>query len=417
MTLLVCIAANGCGGSDDVPPPDEQPAVLQPNVMVLPDDGTVTLSAVTDSSVTVQGSAASIAPGAVIVSAAGSGMARKVISVTALSDAFVCQTENASLTDIFKEVHLKLRRQISPADALSIDVVDGFEYVPPTAAPGRSLLEFNFKYTNEFPGSVADSLKMSTSADAKFKIELGVDVEIEDGALIKFSVVPAIITSTSFEMAYKAKFEKKYPEEPLTYARIEVRPLLFWIGPVPVVVQPKVTFSGQLAVSVEGGAKMKGECSSTYRGGTVYDAVADTWTPIREAVTSGTLASAPSAYVNAEASLSLAQIGFELLFYGVVGPKLELDAGKLSAKWEAKESPDLSSKLSCTLGFSLTGVVKGDAFGKNVSYSFGPKIEAEYTLFEKTFMPGNGDVEVRSPVSRVSSGFDLSKELLSGGVR
>ncbi len=378
-----------------LPPPQER-TVLQPGVVVLSQDGSVTLAALTDTSMTVRGLVGVLAPGNVIVSGEGLGLARKVISATPSTDGIVCQTENASLTDIFEEAHIRLKRQVTPADLANIEVMEGWDYVPPSPEASRSLIEFNFKYTNTFPGAEVDHSKMKTSADAKFKIELGVDVEIEDGALIKFTVAPTIVASTSLDMGFSKPWVKKYPVNPAPYAKLDIRPLVFFVGVVPIVIQPNLNLSAEFGVSVEGGAKVKVEHSATYRAGVTYDAVADQWTPIREITTAGTVTESPNAYVNAEASLSLAKIGLELLLYDVIGPKLEIDAGKLSAKWESKTVPDLSSKLSCGLSLSITGEVKGDAFGKSVTYSFGPKIEFEYPLYEKTFEPGNGDIEIRS---------------------
>ncbi len=400
LSLFVCIllafVIGGCGGKASISPPAPERVVLQPGVLVLPLDGSVTLTDLTPSTMFIRGPLSGVGPGTVIISGEGSGIARKVIAVAPSGGGIACQTENASLTDIFRTAHIRIQRQITPADIAKMDVMNGWTYSPPAAVPVRSLIEFEFKYTNAFPGAEADGTKFSTSANAKLKIDLGIEVVIEEGALTKFTVAPTISSSTSLEMGFKQKWEKKYPETPTPYATLAVRPLLFFIGPVPVVVQPNLTLSAEFGMKVEEGATVKLEHSATFRAGATYDAVADQWTPVREITTAGSVTPTPNTFVNAEASLSLAKVGFELLLYNVVGPKLAIDVGKLGAKWEAKTSPDYSAKLSCGLSLSVTGEVKGDGFGKAVTYSFGPKIEFEYPLYEKTFFPGEGDIDIRT---------------------
>jgi hypothetical protein len=365
--------------------------------VVLPEDGSVTLSDVNEGSFTVHG--LDVEPGMVLVSGTDAGLARKIVSVSAAGDGYVCATQNAALTDIFQEARIRLKRAITPADLASIEVAPGIQYNAPTIAT-RDPLEFAFKFEGTYPGAPGSLLSMSTSAEFKAQLELGLDVTIEDGALIDFTYAPSVAMSVTSELNFKGKMEKSYPKFPMDYAVMTIRPLIFLIGPVPVVVSPKVTLSTQLVISVEGGAKIKVDHTARYRSGVTYNAVYDQWIPIDESTYGGTVDPLFNAYIKAQAALSLAKVGFGVEVYGVAGPQISADVGKLTAEWEAQTSPDLSVKRSCSLGFSIAGEVKADIFGKRASFTIAPGLEKKFTFWEKTFMPGEGDIEIRSPGGR-----------------
>src|SRR5687767_2467957 len=95
---ILSLLIPGCGGGGSgEPDPNSSRVVLKPNVVVLPSDGSVALSGVTDSSVTLSGAAPVLLPGAILVSSSGAGMLRRVLSAASNAGMQVLQTEDASL--------------------------------------------------------------------------------------------------------------------------------------------------------------------------------------------------------------------------------------------------------------------------------------------------------------------------------
>jgi hypothetical protein len=395
MLLLCFVLAAGCGGREELPHPTEERTVLQPGVVVLPADGSVTISDITPTSMTVQGTVPELKSGSVVVSQEGAGLARRVLSVTSASAGTVCETESASLTDIFKEAHIRIQRPIRPSDVARVDVIEGVEYVPPPS--NRGGVEFGFKFAGTFPG-FHERAALTSSIDVKVSIDIGISVDIEEGALLRFTVAPTLGCVSSNELAALGKLERKFPEEPATYANLEITPIMFMVGPVPVMIGPKVTLAAQLVASLEGGAKIKLEQSGSLRAGATYDAVQNVWTPIFEEQFSANVDPVTNAYINAQASLSVAKVGFALDIYNVAGPKLTLDIFKSGVQWEAQTNPDFSVKRSCSLAFALAGELEAKIFGSSgASYSFGPGLEKKFNFWERTFAAGTGDIEIRTP--------------------
>src|SRR5688500_9371134 len=92
------------------------PAVVREGVRVLPDDGSLMIAAVTETTVTLRGTMPPMAVGNVIVSAQGEGLARRVMAITPSGADTVLTTAPAALTDIFAQGELVVDRVFGPDD-------------------------------------------------------------------------------------------------------------------------------------------------------------------------------------------------------------------------------------------------------------------------------------------------------------
>lgn len=79
---------------------------LQPGVVAIPDDGSVIISNLTPTSVTLWGKVPDLKPGAVIAGGPAPGIMRRVVSVTPSGNGVTLQTTDVALTDVFKTAHM-----------------------------------------------------------------------------------------------------------------------------------------------------------------------------------------------------------------------------------------------------------------------------------------------------------------------
>ena len=105
-----------CGGGNNSQSPSSTAVIVQPNVRVLPSDGSVTISNVTPTSVTLSGKVPALSPGIVLVSGQGEGMLRKVVSVASSGNSQVVQTVTATLPEVFKQADIKITKTFGPDD-------------------------------------------------------------------------------------------------------------------------------------------------------------------------------------------------------------------------------------------------------------------------------------------------------------
>lgn len=79
---------------------------LQPGVVPIPDDGSVVISNVTPTSITLSGNVPQLKPGSVIAGGPPPGVMRRVVSLGRSGNSVTLQTTDAALTDVFSSLHL-----------------------------------------------------------------------------------------------------------------------------------------------------------------------------------------------------------------------------------------------------------------------------------------------------------------------
>src|SRR5207302_1431709 len=105
--------------------------VPRENVIAVPDDGSVTISNVTDTGLTLEGTnpaIPAIKSGTVMVSAKGAGLAVKVKSITVSGTQTMLETEPARITDIFSELEIHQRRSLDSIDVASVVTAPGVTF-------------------------------------------------------------------------------------------------------------------------------------------------------------------------------------------------------------------------------------------------------------------------------------------------
>jgi hypothetical protein len=116
----------GCGGGGGTEPQGDfftaRNVVIKPNVFVIPEDGSVTVSGLTDSGLTLSGTLPTLTPGSMLVSGQGPGFIRRVMGVTPVGTTLSLITQTGSLEDVIESAEVRFRKKLNqePEDTIQV---------------------------------------------------------------------------------------------------------------------------------------------------------------------------------------------------------------------------------------------------------------------------------------------------------
>lgn len=160
--------------------------VVKPEVVVLPADGSVRLTNVTDNSVTLIGSVPPLQPGSAIVSGEGQGLLRRVKAAIPTEGGVIATTESAALVDVFQSAKVRLSKPMTASDWASVesplpgvtsrvisDRRQAEEGVSLEAAFNNAVLSVNLPGGLQVSGTIDGTARIGADIDFAFEISAG----------------------------------------------------------------------------------------------------------------------------------------------------------------------------------------------------------------------------------------------------
>jgi hypothetical protein len=379
--------------------------VVKPNVVVLPEDGSVTVNGLTDTGLTLSGTPPAVQPGQVIVSGQGAGLMRRVTAVTASGTSLALTTQDAGFADVFKSANISYRQSMNAADIESMQIgLDGVQI----GAASRSR-------------DVSDSLhilipKTSVSAkdgDTKLAIEVAADFNLGVAATGNI-VVSAANGLELLELGMAAVYNGTHSlnvtasvpvvDKVIAYGRpITFKPIrLGSAGPVPIVLVnilfTQMSFKGNIIGGWE-----------TTASGTASGAVAMRLTsPV--SLSNLTVSSSHAATGDFKLANFFASFEFEAALWElelqstidfVLGPKFLVDLPSFKAKLKSNLGAvpgvsEASEDVEIDALFKGSVSLKAGALGLALPESKLTLAEAKVPLFgPRNFKAGSGEVGVK----------------------
>jgi formylglycine-generating enzyme required for sulfatase activity len=267
-------------------------------------------------------------PGDVIVSeptnAAPNGFLRKVSTKSIVGGQVVVQTENATLEDAIQQGEININQVLTPQITQSVQLAPGVTLMPSSMnAPNVS---FYFKLENflvyDDDGNLnTKSDQVLANGSVEISPELHFSLQIRDGQLESLYFTTGA-TETA-DLNFETKLEKSLIQKEILLAPPYYLPAItVFVGPVPVVILPVLTFNlgvdGSVHVGVTTGVKQV----LNLNGGAQYSN--GSWSPVAQyskqfSFTPPTLSLGLDFKGYANAHLSV-------LIYGIVGPYSEIEA-------------------------------------------------------------------------------------------
>lgn len=232
-TSLLSLAGcgGGGGGGNSV-----LPALLQPEAVLLPRDGSVQVVGRTATSLTLTGSVPALTPGQVLIGTLGEGFLLRVLS--SASDGaggVVVQTEQASLEDAFRQLDLRLPEEFDPAGFVDTTPDDpDIQFLP----PGRSRLdntsrEFKIVLSKTVLAGTKDNGVVCEGA-ITFKFKVDSQILIKDGRLQTYRYVPTTEIKSGFKVVISQKLASSPGRVKLKTLQGPILYLVAVVGGVPV---------------------------------------------------------------------------------------------------------------------------------------------------------------------------------------
>lgn len=329
--LLLTAGCGGGGGGRGGPSGPTQPGgpgqtVLAPNVTVLPSDGSVQISNVTATGLTLTGNVPALKAGDIILSTTGNGLMRNIVSIQPSSSSSAIRahgstststvtviTTQASLEQALQSCNLSFNKTLGAADFKSfISATGGVTFTP---GSGSANAPFHLHID---PAVLSGSASVGIDVDVGFNIAGNLTITPSSGLLgtvQNFSLTGTI--SATETLAVNANANASLAGD-VTLGTFTGKPVFF--GDSPIVIVPVYELHANASGQVSASLSWTPQVTESLTAGFSYSAGSG-WTPIAKATATGSNL-APQGTINSEINITPIAPKVSWLIEGVVGPEI-----------------------------------------------------------------------------------------------
>jgi hypothetical protein len=377
---------SSCGGGGGNSKSRTIPAIVRPEVKVVPDTGTGAIVATTGASVMVAGAAPDMSTGSILVSGEGEGLLRKVIAKSASGPNTLLQTEDASLEQVFEQADIRVNTPISGSDFQAVGFQGGATKSNYKISSGPSD-ELKVTFTNLAIGTENGSAEASLSGSATLKLSLGLEMDVRAFQLKRVRWMPSVSGTVEAKLSVGSKvrlLERQIPISP----PLATQPITVIVGGVPIVFVPVVRFYAVVSGDLERGLEVTSDVSVSFGAGAewkkgqgsrlVGEVTSDAnFQPLLNEESSFTFGLAP------------ARPELKIKVYGVDGPYLEIDNPRIEAEFKSQANPrgynlKVGTLFTGTVGFKMKVLSLLEA-------DFSTSIERRKNIFDRFFPYGTSE--------------------------
>jgi len=400
IALLLALVLTGCGGgggNSGTPngiagqvAPVTTGTIVQPNVTVLPSDGSVTVAAQDANTVTLTGNVPALNAGQVIVSGAGEGLLRKVLSASSAGSSATVQTQQATLEDVFQDADISVSKTLGPSDFSAVTpMIKGVHIAPATAGvlkPHDFSKALTVTFANaKFP---QDNPIATLNGTGTITVGFNISASIHHFQLQSASFTPQITGALNVQLSSTGS--QSLPDVKILLVHLQGEPILTAIGGIPIVFTPDIDIYATLGGSVQAGVTLSSNASVTVGETVSYDQ-AGGWQNTPQFTQNFSLTPTLSAYANASFDFTPLRPEFHVAVDGIPGPYIALDMPKLNASLAAQITPP-SVNLNVSGDFDGVAGFHAQLFHKDLDYET-PPLASHFDIYNNTFT-GSGTVSV-----------------------
>ena len=389
-SMLSLTGCGGGGGNSETPLPATTGTVVQPNVTVLPSDSSVIVAAQDANTVTLTGSVPALTAGQVIVSGAGEGLLRKVVSASPAGVSAIVQTQQATLEDVFQEADIKFHKDFVASDFKVQALRPGItlrNHARPSDSGPSNTIEVDFsKFTvgNDDQGNA-----IQIGGIASLKTSLDFDCQIHSFKLQTLKVAPTI--TSGMKLTAKIKSKTTLLDKSVQIVVLRGEPIDIQAGIVPVVFVPILTLNLEVKGTVEGGLQISMGSTTTVQTGFDYEAGQ---APMPIASVTKQFDALPQFNLYGSGTLEISPIDpdISLNLYGVAGPYVKVQLPDLKFQATLGTSP-AQLALTGAADFKASAGAKFSIFGTHAADFELGSLEEKFEFFNQT-IPFDGTVKV-----------------------
>lgn len=322
--LLLLLAA--CSQPAAMPP-----VVVRPETQVLDAPTRQALKAFQPDGTLVFGASVAVEVGRVLVSEPTAevpeGLLRKVTGVERLGEQTLVRTAQAQIGDALQKGRLSVEKELKPTDLRAVSLAQpGVRPLADSSEGFQVGIDLLIVDADGDPKTQDD--RLVASGEVRFKPVIRVELDLDCGPLCIYDNDLNFLAQIGLQQTAALRISGKgvygaHLQRTIPLATFLFAPQTFFIGPVPVVITPKLTvelrFDGTVGVTVSYQASE----SLTAVAGAKYDGDWSNISDLNLDFASGSV-DAPSPFIAALEAKASAALRGELMLYGVVGPTLEI---------------------------------------------------------------------------------------------
>lgn len=322
LAILILVVVAACQQA----PLQRQP-IVRPETQVLDRNAREALEALRPDGTLVFLGSMAFKGGDVLVSEpapeAPQGLLRRVTMVEQTGGKTLVHTEQARIGDALQRGSLRVDRELTEADLASVTTLSqGVHYL---GSP-RPLAKDGFRVAIDIKFGEANLEPLTISGELRFKPVIKVDLDLDCGPLclydndLDFLAQVGIQLTSDLKVSGKSGYNLK---STVPLAVFEFSPLVFYIGPVPVVITPKIVVEIRADGTVYTTVSYQVGGTLTAVAGAKYDSDWKNISELNYRFAAGPV-DAPFPLAGVAKAKALAALRGELVFYGVVGPTVEV---------------------------------------------------------------------------------------------
>jgi len=329
--LLLTAGCGGGGGGRGGPSGPTQPGgpgqtILAPNVTVLPSDGSVQISNVTATGLTLTGNVPALKAGDIILSTTGNGLMRNIVSIqpsasssairahsSASTSTVTVTTTQASIEQSLQSCNLSFNKTLGAADFKSfVSASSGVTFTPGSGSASEPF------HLHVDPAVLSGSASVGIDVNVGFNIAGNLTITPSTGLLgtiQNFSLTGTI--SATETLAVNANANASLAGD-VTLGTFTGKP--FFFGDSPIVIVPVYELHANASGQVSASLSWTPQVTESLTAGFSYSAGSG-WTPIAKATATGSNL-APQGTINSEINITPIAPKISWLIEGVVGPEI-----------------------------------------------------------------------------------------------
>ena len=383
MSLVLPLAMFGlisCGGGSGN---SSAPSRLLTNVKVLPADGSVQISALTSTSVTLSGTVPALQTGDVILNTTGNGFMLKVVSAQTTGSSTVVTTTQASIEDTVQSCNLQVNRTLNVNDLANFTptipgatlTANTNAQASNTKAAGKPTFHLSVPST-----SISTSAAFTVGVEADLDFGISVKLKVDQATINQFSCVSTISASLGLKVA--ANSSSTFSGDVMIGT---VKGTPFLLGDLPILIFPVYELHAKADGKISASMSWQQQTEANLSEGFSYSSSAG-WTPVGNASASISDGEIKNSF-NANLNVTPIAPKITLLFDNVVGPEIFATVPTLVLQADVSGQPPMQNFL-LTANFSGGGGIASPVF-KSLNKEFPSLISKTVFLYKK-----DGPVEV-----------------------
>ena len=272
-----------------------------------------------------------------IVGTAGYGYLRKIVDIDKEGNKVIVHTENATLTDVVKEMSFNSTLSLTP------NMISGKGL---RSAPAG----FQISLDRTLYNAHGITVKLKGNAESIITLVFSIRIENWHITYLYFALVTQTSSSIGIEATENYTLEKNYTvEKNVTLANYHLSPIVRWVGTLPIVFVPELVFKAGAEANFEGNFTTEISAQMTITEGALYEN--GNWNAVNQ-LTKELSYQEPGLKTKLDAIAYTICPRLNILIYDVAGPYAYL---KPYLHFEANRSASLSSALHWNLGAGLEG--------------------------------------------------------------